>query len=508
MGNGDGTFQPAVIYGTGVNASSLALADMNNGGNTDLAVQSFDSGTVAVLLGNGNGTFQPDNIYNLFNSCEGQSLAVGDVNGDGIPDLAIAGPAPSACGTEGFIGVALGNGNGSFGPMVFYDAGGSSPFSVGIADVNGDGKPDLLVANLCGTSQNCSNQNSGTVGILLGNGDGTFQSPMVFSSGGSSGASLGSLAVADLNGDGRSDLVVTNVIQNTVGVLLNGKTSNTMTHLAVSSSKSLVGQPVTFTATVTSHAGTPPDGGTVSFVSGGSVLGTSTLSGGVASFVTSSLPAGTSLVSASYAGAPGFPASSSGTRRVEVRKNYSSTTISSNLNPAPWGVPVTFTATVTTAFGPVPDGDTVVFWDDYYTELGAANTVNGVATITTSYFRLRNSLVQAKYQGDAEFSRSHAGMFQRVEKGSSSISLTSNPNPSEPGQTVTFTATVTSPDGCSLSGGGVEFNGIGHAKINPSGVATITTSTLKEGTHSISAYYGGNVNCLKSDPAGLFQVVQ
>src|SRR6266496_6715311 len=102
-------------------------------------------------------------------------------------------------------------------PMVTYGSGGGSPDSVVVADLNGDGKPDLAAAN-SGLS---------TVDVLLGNGDGTFQAAISYGSGGvNEWPEFGSVAAADVNGDGRIDLVVTNTClssddcsSGTVGVL-------------------------------------------------------------------------------------------------------------------------------------------------------------------------------------------------------------------------------------------------------------------------------------------------
>jgi hypothetical protein len=136
------------------------------------------------------------------------SIAVGDIDGDGAPDLVVAnGGSSGACGSgnDGAVSVLLGNGDGTFQAPVCYDSGGPNAVSVAIGDLNGDGHPDLAVANVCQSSVNCNN---GGVSVLFGNGDGTFQAAVSYGSGGYFGSSV---AIADLNGDGRPDLVVTSV---------------------------------------------------------------------------------------------------------------------------------------------------------------------------------------------------------------------------------------------------------------------------------------------------------
>src|SRR5580658_260781 len=111
-----------------------------------------------------------------------ESVAVADVNGDGNPDLVVPNQcADSACMRRGLVGVLLGQGDGTFKSVVKYDSGGYGAFSVAVADVNGDGKPDLVVANVCANS-NCTS--GGSVAALLGNGDGTFKAAMSYPSGG------------------------------------------------------------------------------------------------------------------------------------------------------------------------------------------------------------------------------------------------------------------------------------------------------------------------------------
>ena len=207
LGNGDGTFQPATTYNAaGYSAFSVAVGDVNGDGKPDIAVATFYANNVAVLLGNGNGTFQPAVTYPSGGSGGGtcpDSVAIADVNGDAKPDLVVT----NWCGQSYLsqqLDVLLGIGDGTFQPAVSYSSGGEVPESVVVADVNGDGKPDLLVANWWQSFQHTQN---GSVGVLLGNGDGTFQPPVIYGSGGYGAASV---AVADVNRDGKPDLVVAN----------------------------------------------------------------------------------------------------------------------------------------------------------------------------------------------------------------------------------------------------------------------------------------------------------
>jgi len=207
--------QPVVYESGGFGANSVAIADLNGDGIPDLVVADYCqsggsecNGAVAVLLGNGDGTFQPPVTYST-GAYVAYSVAVGDLNGDGIPDLVVANWCQSLqygdCAGNGVVSVLLGNGDGTFQPAVTYSSGGYYSTSIAIGDFNGDGYPDLVVANACSSS--CQGSGYGSVGVLMGNGDGTFQAPVVYSTVGYVAISV---AVGNITGGGNIDLIVAN----------------------------------------------------------------------------------------------------------------------------------------------------------------------------------------------------------------------------------------------------------------------------------------------------------
>jgi hypothetical protein len=158
--------------------SSVAAADFNGDGRLDVAVVNGQQNAVAVFLGSGNGTFSPapqspfTGNGGILSGSVPTAVAVNDVNADGHPDLAITNipinPLSAIGGAitghiGGAVAVLLGRADGSFNVATNFGTGADLPSSVAIADLNGDGKRDLAIANL----------NSGSVSVLLGNGSGT-----------------------------------------------------------------------------------------------------------------------------------------------------------------------------------------------------------------------------------------------------------------------------------------------------------------------------------------------
>lgn len=205
LGDGSGGFGPATTVLSGLGATSaVAVADVNGDGALDLIGSSSFGSSLGVLLGDGRGSFSTAATFSSGGFWPG-AVAVADVNDDGKSDLI------AANNYSGTLGVLLGNGTGDFGPATTFGSGGTEPGSVVAADVNGDGKLDLIAAN-------DSSGSTGSVGVLLGEGTGAFGPVTPFSSGGLSTAAG---TVADVNTDGKPDLIAVNRFSQTVGVLLN-----------------------------------------------------------------------------------------------------------------------------------------------------------------------------------------------------------------------------------------------------------------------------------------------
>jgi hypothetical protein len=255
------------------------VGDFNGDGALDLAVANGASNNVSVLLNNGQGLFGAAVNYAVGSGPT--SVAVGDFNSDGHPDLAVT------TSNTNQTGILLNQGNGTFQPPINYRVG-EKPAAVAIGDFNGDGTLDLAVAN------NLSN----SLSILLGQGKGNFQTAVTYVVGGLPD----SIVVGDYNGDGAPDLAIASSNAG-ASVLLN--LGGTFVTLSSSPNPSNVGQTVTLTAKVTISVtvpGQPTPTGKVVFNDGNTSIGSASLVSGVATITTSTLSTGGHIITAVYSG--------------------------------------------------------------------------------------------------------------------------------------------------------------------------------------------------------------
>ena len=200
---GNGTFLPQITYTSDDNPRSVTLADVNGDNKLDIVVVNNNANTVGVFLNRGNGTFLGQTNYTTGVGSNPRGVIVGDVNGDNAPDIVVANNGGDT------VGIFLNRGNGSFLAQTTYTTGsGSGSRSVALADVNGDNKLDIVVAN----------DGTDNVGVLINRGNGTFLAQTPFSTGANSGPR--SVVLADVNGDNEADIVVANNGGDTVGVFL------------------------------------------------------------------------------------------------------------------------------------------------------------------------------------------------------------------------------------------------------------------------------------------------
>jgi hypothetical protein len=301
----------------------------------------------------------------------------------------------------------------------------------------------------------------------------------------------------------------------TFSLTINGR--STATSIAFGANPVVVGQTtsVTVTVTDTQGSGTPSSpSGTIALTGSGLSSASCVLvagAPGVSSCAVMATPtaAGTDTIGAT------FPAStvhlmSGGSTGLTVNKAATVVAVTSSPNPSIFGQSATFTATVLpVAPGAGSPTGTVTFFDGGVS-LGSAPLAAGTAGISLAGLAAGVHSITATYSGDSNFTGNTSAVWQHtVSPAGTTTTLVSSPDPSDPGQSVTFTATVASAAG--LPTGNVNFldgaTVLGSGALSAAGTATFSTSTLASGTHSITAAYVGAPNYMPSTSAVLSQVV-
>ena len=291
-------------------------------------------------------------------------------------------------------------------------------------------------------------------------------------------------------------------------------TMPTFTSVNASPNTAVRGQPVTFTAGVTTPAvGSGNPTGTITFLDGATVLSTKPVSAtGQASLTTSALAVGTHTITARYGGTSSFGAST-GTVTEIITRAPSTLTFVSTPNPAVAGRPVTFTVTANVPAPGVGIPTGVVTFLDGATLLGTV-PLNAArqAILTTGALAIGSHTITASYEGNATVAASTAMLTETITKASTTTTLVSGANPAVTGRPVTFTATVKAvAPGAGIPTGPVTFMDgatvLGTGTLNGSGQATLTTATLPVGPHSITASYGADTNFLASNSTALTETI-
>jgi hypothetical protein len=430
-GNGDGTFaQTVTVSFLSSGFYTAYAADLNGDGKADiLAVptwnQTYGSAvqfafTVFLNQGGGSftsaGTFPVAPISNLPGTGFFPPIVV-DLNNDGKPDIisqTLTYGSTQSTNPQRSVDVLLNNGDGTFGvnmPVALSapptNTGGPDPYVMGYGDVNGDGKPDLILT-LTDTSGNVD------AIVLLGNGDGTFQpqTNLILSEGPVPGLPANAppaISVEDLNLDGKQDLIFSNgqvALGNGDGTFV---LSTPLFAYPQSSTPAWVYPLVQMTLpgnllpslVYLLPAATPP---------AVSVFTPQTSSSGALSVTT--LSVGTHSITARYSGDANYTADTSAVVPVTVNQAASATAVTSSANPSFSGQSVTLTANVTSP-GPTPTGN--VTFTSGSTTLGTVALSGGSATYTTSSFTTTGTqAIIVSYSGDANTQASSASLSQVI----------------------------------------------------------------------------------------------
>ncbi len=451
-----------------------AAGDFNNDGKMDLVVSNGNS-TVSVLLGHGDGSFQSQMTYKSDPNGTAYAIAVGDFNGDGNADLVVTN---SVAGSSDTVSILLGNGDGTFQTQQTYSVGfGAQGVTVG--DFNNDGNADLAVTN----------NRDNTMSVLLGNGDGTFQSQVTYAV----GSQPSSLSTADFNGDGQADLVVSNLGDDNVSVLLGNGDGTFQPQVTYPTGNYPVG------VAVGDFNG---DGNADLAVGNGNDSTVSVLLGNgdgtfqsQATYATGNYPAGVAVGDFNGDGKADLATPNFATNTVSVLLGNGDGTFESQVSYSAGSRPMGM------AIGDFNGDGLADLVAVSHTGASAVRVLLSERTETAiatgvSVYGLGTQNVLASYPGDSSHaaSQSHTVPLRRVAQ-PTTTSLTASLNPGIAGQPVAFAATVR-PVPTGMPTGTVSFYAdtllLGTGTVNDEGVATYATSRLAPGYYSITAVYSGD----------------
>ncbi len=504
LNDGSGSFTPGIhIFGV---ASDVMVTDLNGDGHLDLLYMLIESATCGaegapfLQLGNGDGSFQPAVQLPVILS-DPLGMAAIDFNKDGRMDLVLDdagfGSCPSGSITNGSVQVLLQQSDGSFRPSVTISSV-VHPQGVAVGDFDGDGNPDIAV--LQAATAGVTPLPADAVLIYLGDGSGRFSGPHQFNVGGGPEG----LVTASLTNTSALDIVTSDAGSDSISVLVN-QGANSVTLSSSANPSEVFGQ-VTLTATVQpKFPGSGTLSGSVVFSDGGTALGTAAVSStGVTTQTITFTTAGDHALEAVFSGNTNFVGSSSAHLSQIVNRAVPSVSLTSLLNPSLFGQAVTFNVTVSpVASGTIPTGTASL--EENGTTIGSATLdATGKAVITLTSLPVGSSPLAAVYAGDQKYATAASTIItQTVNKSPTTVTLSVNPNASIFGQPVTFTVNVAAAGGGSgVPSGVVNFSDggkpIGSANLDATGKASLFISSLTAGNHTINANYAGDGDFLAS----------
>jgi hypothetical protein len=564
INNGNETFQSRSDYNAGPGPYSVATSDFNGDGFPDLAVadnncQSTPNCGISIILGNGDGTFQGPLQFSTGTNTNPRSVVVGDFNGDGIPDVALA---DYAAGNVGILVGARSGGTYSLSaPSTFQVQ--SEPASVAAGDFNGDGLLDLVVANFNGNSvsvllNNTSpggpvsfqaatnypitesgggnagpvsvavgdlrgigtldlvvvNETGNNISVFLGNGDGTFKAQVQYPT--VTGGNPLSVVIGDFNNDGKPDLAVADYTTGQVSIYLgngDGTFQTEKPYLAGVNPSSIVvanfngGGNLDLAVASTPLNGSP--GNLVSLLIGngeGAFQQQPPLSG------TGSQAYSAAVADFNLDGAPDIAVANGYSNTVSILLNTQGTAISvtSSGNSPAYGEEISFGVNVAASVsnGNVPTGTVSV--EKGNTVLKSGPLKNGSASLTVNTLPAGSDSLSIVYSGDSNYQPHTIPYTLTVQPATTATALGTSANPANPNESVTLTASVSSQT-AGMPTGTITFmdgsTSLGTASVNGSGAATMSISTLALGTHSITASYSGATNYSISTSPILSEVV-